>query len=188
MNYQDFRDAIFNRKPRYNIKFKPLMERISTKGDTSGKGDFSTFGAFYQTFMYAYIIGLRLGEKAPLSSTDEKIDFAPISNWKPTPIRDFIIITLLNRTEKFDNYSWDWISLENGSEEHVNNFISMLVREMEAYANRGLIYLQDKWDNEKYLFSSPFVFVEILQDLPYKNKDLLDLSQLDNPITDNKIE
>ena len=58
MNHQDLRDAIFIRKPKYNIKFKPLMERISTKGDTSGKGDFSTFGAFYQTFMYAFIIGL----------------------------------------------------------------------------------------------------------------------------------
>lgn len=56
MNHQEFRDAICNRKPRYNTKFKPLIERISSKGDVTGKGDFSTFGAFYQTFMYAYII------------------------------------------------------------------------------------------------------------------------------------
>ena len=51
MNHQELREAIFARKPRYNEKFKPLMERISTKGDVTGKGDFSTFGAFYQTFM-----------------------------------------------------------------------------------------------------------------------------------------
>lgn len=177
MNYQELRDTIFSRKPKYNIKFKPLMERISTKGDTTGKGDFSTFGAFYQTFMYAYIIGLRLGEKTPLEA-GEKVEFAPISNWKPTPIRDFIIITLLNRSEKFDNFQWDWLSLENGSEEHVGNFVTMLVREMEAYANRGLIYLQDKWDNEKILFTSPFVFVDILQDLPYNNKQSLDIDSL----------
>ena len=169
MNHQDLRDAIFGRKPRYNIKFKPLMERISTKGDQTGKGDFSTFGAFYQTYMYAFIIGLRLREKIPLTA-GEGVDFAPISNWKPAPLRDFIIITLLNRSEKFDNYRWDWLSLENGSEEHVGNFVTMLVREMEAYANRGLIYLQDKWDNEKILFSSPFVFVDILQNLPNHNK------------------
>ena len=75
----------------------------------------------------------------------------------------------------FDNYKWEWLSLENGSEEHVGNFVTMLVREMEAYANRGLIYLQDKWDNEKILFTSPFVFVDILQDLPYNNKQTLDL-------------
>ena len=55
MNHQELRDLICGKKPRYNAAFKPLMERISTKGDTSGKGDFSTFGAFYQTYMYAYI-------------------------------------------------------------------------------------------------------------------------------------
>lgn len=130
MNHQEFRDAICNRKPRYITKFKPLIERISSKGDVTGKGDFSTFGAFYQTFMYAYIIGLRLGEKEYLKSDDEKTEFAPLANWKPTPIRDFILITLFNRSEKFEKFSFDWLSLENGSEEHVSNFITMLVREM----------------------------------------------------------
>lgn len=177
MNHQEFREAIFNRKPKYNLKYKPLMERISVKGDASGKGDFSTFGAFYQTFMYAYIIGLRLGEKKPLKRDDEKVEFAPIGQWKPAPIRDFILITLLNRTEKFENFSWTWLSLENGSEEHVGNFIAMLVREMEAYANYGLSYLQDKWDNENYLFSSPFVFADILSELPYKNLDSLEIPE-----------
>lgn len=82
-------------------------------------------------------------------------------------------MTLLNRTEKFDNFSWNWLSLENSSEENVSNFVTMLIREMEAYANTGLIYLQDKWDNEKMLFNSPFVFVDILQDLPKNNKETL---------------
>lgn len=46
----------------------------------------------------------------------------------------------------------------------------MLVREMEEYANTGLIYLQNKWNNENLLFTSPFVFVNILQDLPFENE------------------
>lgn len=75
MNHQELREAIFGRKPRYSEKFKPLMERISTKGDLTGRGDFSTFGAFYQTFMYAYIIGLRLGKKTPLTNDDKKVEF-----------------------------------------------------------------------------------------------------------------
>ena len=165
MNYNDLREAIYGKKPRYDAKFKSLMERISTKGDTSGKGDFSTFGAFYQTFMYAYIIGLRLGKKTPLDCA-EKCDFAPLGNWKPSSIRDFILVTLLNRSEKFDNASWEWLGLENGADEHVQVFVSTLIREMEAYANTGLIYLQDKWDKENIMFSYPFVFVNILQDIP----------------------
>ena len=171
MNHQELRDIICSRKPRYNAEFKPLMERISTKGDASGKGDFSTFGAFYQTFMYAYIIGLRLGKKTPLECA-EKMDFAPIGNWKPTPIRDFILITMLNRSESFESGSWNWLGLENGAEENIQLFVTMLVREMEAYANTGLIYLQDKWDNENLLFTSPFVFVNILQDLSENNNSL----------------
>ena len=63
--------------------------------------------------------------------------------------------------------------MENSSEENVANFVTMLIREMEAYANTGLLYLQDKWDNEKILFTSPFVFVDILKDLPYNNKETL---------------
>lgn len=164
MNYHELRDCIYNRKPRYDVKFKPLMEKISTKGDASGKGDFSTFGAFYQTFMYAYIIGLRLDKKTPLDCA-EKSDFAPIANWKPAPIRDFVLVTLLNRSENFENGSWEWLGLENGSEDHVQLFVSTLIREMEAYANTGLIYLQQKWDNEKVLFNSPFVFANILREL-----------------------
>lgn len=171
MNHQELRDIICSRKPRYNAEFKPLMERISTKGDASGKGDFSTFGAFYQTFMYAYIIGLRLGKKTPLECA-EKMDFAPIGNWKPTPIRDFILISMLNRSESFESGSWNWLGLENGAEENIQLFVTMLVREMEAYANTGLIYLQDKWDNENLLFTSPFVFVNILQDLSENNNSL----------------
>ena len=53
----------------------------------------------------------------------------------------------------------------------------MLIREMEAYANTGLAYLQDKWDNEKMIFNSSFVFVDILQELPNKNKEKLILNE-----------
>lgn len=176
MNHQELRDIICSKKPRYNAEFKPLMERISIKGDASGKGDFSTFGAFYQTYMYAYIIGLRLGEKTPLECQD-KAEFAPIGNWKPTQIRDFILITLFNRSEAFENGPWNWMGLENGSEDIIKLFSTMLVREIEEYANTGLIYLQDKWDNENLLFTSPFVFVNILQDLPYESAHTLTVTE-----------
>ena len=55
--------------------------------------------------------------------------------------------------------------------------VSHVIREMEEYANTGLIYLQDKWDNENLLFTSPFVFVNILQDLPYENASTLSIDE-----------
>lgn len=169
MNHQELREAIFSRKPKYSEMFRPLIDRLSVKGDSSKKGDFSTFGPIYQTYMFAYIIGLRLGKKTPFSKDSKKIEFTSIGHFNPTPIRDFIIITLLNRSEEFSSFSWEWLSLENASEDNVDNFVTMLVREMEEYANTGFYYLQEKWDNEKVLFNSPFVFVDILQDLPKRN-------------------
>ena len=47
--------------------------------------------------------------------------------------------------------------------------------ELEATANRGFMYLQDKWDNENYIFSSPFVLVDILSELPSYNQKTLDV-------------
>ena len=161
MNHQELRDIICSRKPRYNTAFKPLMERISTKGDTSGKGDFSTFGAFYQTFMYAYIIGLRLNKKTPLDCSD-KSEFAPIGNWKPSPIRDFIIMMLLNESEEFGAR---WSDLDDADEDAIRVLVIEMVKRLEAYANVGFAYLKEKWDNERYEFNDPFVFVNFLQDL-----------------------
>ena len=170
MNHQQLRELIYSRKPKYSSKFRTLVERLSTKGDATGKGSFTTLGPIYQTFMYAYIVGMRLGKKVPIQ--EQKIEFAPIANWKPASVRDFIIITLLNRSEDFSDYHWDWLSLENTSEENVGNFVTSLIREMESYANAGFEYLQEKWDEgSTTAFTQPTVFVDILNELPQKGND-----------------
>ena len=104
-----------------------------------------------------------------MPANEQKLEFDPIGKWKPAPIRDFIIITLFNRSEQFDSYKWSWLYLADSSKENVDNFITALIREMEGYANTGLEYLQKKWDEEKTtLFTLPSVFVDILEDLPNK--------------------
>ncbi len=173
MKHQELTQLILNRRPRYNGRYKPLVERLSNKGDVTGRGDFSKFGTYYQTFMFAYVVGLRLGERVPLTKQDEKVDFAPISAWRPGPLRDFMLVTLLNRAERLEDSHWTWLSLEDSSREDVDNFVTVLVREMEAYANRGFAYLQEKWDREQYAFNSAFVFVDILRELPFRNKESL---------------
>lgn len=69
---------------------------------------------------------------------------------------------LLNKSEEF---GFKWIELENASEYVINVFVTELIRQMEGYANAGLEYLQEKWDNENMLFRSPFVFVNILEEV-----------------------
>ena len=37
-----------------------------------------------------------------------------------------------------------------------------IVREMEGYANAGFEYISSKWEEERVMFSSPTVFVDLL--------------------------
>lgn len=162
MNTRDFTNHMDERRPRYCEKYRQLIERISQKGEKTGRGNIASFGAFYQTYMYAYIIGLRLGEPRPITTKEPTQDFAPIGKWKPIQLKDFILVTLFNRTS---DYGYNWMDLENASEDIIEQFLKDMQTKLEEYANRGFEYLQEKWDNERVIFDSPYVFVEILKQL-----------------------
>lgn len=162
MNSSILKDLIGQRRPKYRSIYKPLIENISSKGDSSGKGDYSTFGAFYQTFMYAFIIGYRTKKCIPINKGEPTTDFASFVDWKPTAVRDFILMMLLNDSQ---NFGFKWIELDDANEDAINAFIFELFRQMEGYANAGFEFLQDKFDNEKYEFQDPFVFVNFLENI-----------------------
>lgn len=164
MDGSQLRDLFGSKRPRYKEKYRTLVENISKKGDASGKGSFSSFGAFYQTYMYAFIIGYKLGKQDFIKPNDSPQDFAPFSQWSPVSIRDYIIMLLLNNSEDFD---FKWIELEDASNEAIQAFVNEVIIQMEGYANAGLEYLQNKWDNESMMFRSPFIFVNILEELSY---------------------
>jgi hypothetical protein len=167
MNGSNLKERIGQKRPRYNNRYRKLIEIISNKGDATGAGNFSSFGAFYQTFMYAFIIGYKLKKCVPIEKGEGTTDFASFSDWKPIGIRDYILMLLLNESQMF-NFSW--IELENSNEETINNFITELFRRMESYANGGFEYLQDKFDNEKIEFQDPFVFVNFIEEIEMKQE------------------
>lgn len=165
MNSQLLEEKILDLRPHYSDKYRAMIEAISNKGDATGTGNIAQFGAFYQTFMYACIIGVHLGKPKYLEMQEATTEFASMYKWKPTPIRDFIIMMMLNRSNDF---GYEWIDLENADDETVTNFIRALEKEIEGYANAGFEYLQKKWDEERVFFSSPTVFFDILKDLQTK--------------------
>ena len=137
-------------------------EAISNKGEKTGTGNIAQFGAFYQTFMYACIIGVRLGRPKYFEAQEATTEFAVMYKWKPTQIRDYIIMMMLNRSGSF---GYEWIDLENADDEAIAKFLRTLENEIEGYANAGFDYLFKKWQEERISFSSPTVFVDILQNL-----------------------
>ena len=167
MNSQDLAGYIESRRPKCPEKYRGLMDTIGNQGDKTGKGGICTLGAYGQTFMYAFIIGhkIRNGKlnDSDFKSKEEKtFDITDFGNWKPAPIRDYITMILLNESEEMGVSCSD---LDDASEDAVKTFVQEMMRRMEAYANVGLEYLNDKWTNEKYEFEDPFVFVNFLQEL-----------------------
>lgn len=160
MNTREFSKRIDDLRPMYDEKYRGMIEKLSQKGDSTGRGNVSTFGAFYQTYMYAYLIGLRLHEQCPIEK--KGTDFAPIGKWNPVRLKDFIILTLLNRVEEF---GYRWTDLETGDSAKMDIFFKRIQKEIEGYANRGLKYLQQKYDTEKIRFEDPNVFMNFLQEL-----------------------
>ena len=162
MDSSKFKDKILDLRPRYSDKYRSMIETISNKQERSGTGNVAQFGAFYQTFMYACIVGMRLGRPLYFENNEKSTDFVPLNNWKPTQIRDFIVMMLFNRSADF---GYNWITLENANDETIGSFLRAFQREMEGYANRGFEYIRKKWDNERVLFEAPTVFVDILKEL-----------------------
>ena len=167
MNSAKFEEKIGDLRPHYSDKYRAMIEAISNKGEKTGTGNIAQFGAFYQTFMYACIIGLRLGKPKYFEPQEPTTEFAVMYKWKPTQIRDFIIMMMLNRS---GNVGYNWIDLENADEDTVTKFLRDLEKEIEGYANAGFEYIYKKWEEERISFASPTVFIEILLDI---NKDLV---------------
>lgn len=162
MNSSKLEEKILDLRPHYSDKYRAMIEAISNKGEKTGTGNIAQFGAFYQTFMYACIIGVRLGRPKYFEAQEATIEFAVMYKWKPTQIRDYIIMMMLNHSGSF---GYEWIDLENADDEAIAKFLRALENEIEGYANAGFDYLFKKWQEERISFSSPTVFVDILQDL-----------------------
>lgn len=163
------KDKIGQKRPRvsstyYQPNGNKLANLLSRVGQNAGKGEFATFGPVYETYMYAFIIGYKLGKPKFIEKGESTEQFNSFVDWKPTSVRDFILMLLLNDTEKY-SIPYSWLELENANEETIDNFIAELFRQMEGYANAGFEYLQNKWDNEKIEFQDPFVFVNFLEGL-----------------------
>ena len=162
MNSSTFREKILDLRPHYSDQYRSMIDAISNKLEKTGKGNIAQFGAYYQTYMYACIIGMRLGTPKYLEANEKSWEFALMQKWKPTQIRDYVIMMLFNRSKSYD---YDWMDLEDANEETISAFMRTFEREMEGYANRGLEYINNLWVNQRVRFESPTIFVEILQEL-----------------------
>ncbi len=157
MNSQDFRTQILVKKPRYAKSRIPLIEVLANKGQT--KSEYAQFGPVYELFIYAFIIGVKRKSFLPLPGNNLTKDFYEIAKWKGGgSLVDFLLMIIFTHT---DELGFTWNELEDMDEKETEKAISSIISFLEGYANGGLKYLQELYDNNE-LINSPYLFVDLL--------------------------
>lgn len=98
-----------------------------------------------------------------ITGAGETKDFTPVSHWKPSELVDYILMLILSESDEKLGFTWEM--LEQMNEEECKAAVGTIVKRIEGYANTGLNYIQDKFNNEKDEFRSPNVFINLLREV-----------------------
>lgn len=159
MNSQEFKSNLVSKRPRYANSRIPLFEALANKGSRSS--EYSQFGPIYELYIYAMMIGIKKKSRLPLPPRNITSDFLEIGKWKrDSSLVDFLLMVIFTQTE---DITFDWNELEDMEEDQLNKVISEVVTIIEEYANGGLEYLENLYENGK-LENSHYMFIDL-----YKN-------------------
>jgi len=159
MTAQEFKSAILMKRPRYANSKIPVIEAFANKGQS--KSEYSQFGPIYELYIYAFRLGLKKGLKLPLPPRNSTKDFIEIGKWKrDSSLVDFLLMIIFSHSEEI---GFDWNNLEDMDEKELNQVVSNIVDFIESYANGGLQYLQEEWENDN-LINSSYLFVDLMNE------------------------
>lgn len=159
MNAQEFKSLILSKRPRYAKSRIPVIDAFANKGQS--KSEYSQFGPIYELYIYAFRLGLKKGLKLPLPPRNMTMEFLEIGKWKrDSSLVDFLLMIIFSHAEEI---GFDWNDLEDMSETEINTVVSNIVDFIESYANGGLQYLQEQWEDDK-LINSSYLFVDLMNE------------------------
>lgn len=157
MNSEAFKNLIKIKKPKYSNSRIPVIEAFANKGKS--KSEYSQFGPIYELYIYALILGLKKKIYLPLPTSKLTTQFVEIGKWKGgTSLVDFLLMVLFTHS---DEIGFDWNELEDMDEKELNNTVNNIITCIESYANGGLEYLQEEYEQNN-LINSPYLFVDLL--------------------------
>jgi len=159
MTSDEFRDMILKKTPKYSVSVKYLFEKLANK---QGKGEFSQFGPFYELYVYAFYLGLKIDSRIGLASGSSAKKFAEIAGWRQaSPLIDFLLLTIFSRS---DEIGFDWNELEDMEEKELAEVVRKIITFIEEYAYGGLEFLKNKFDNGE-LDNSQYLFVDLMNEV-----------------------
>jgi hypothetical protein len=159
MTAQEFKNTISVKKPRYAKSKTPVIEAFANKGQS--KSEYSQFGPIYELYVYAFRLGLKKQLKLPLPPRNTTQDFVEIGKWKrDSSLVDFLLMVIFSNCEEI---GFDWNELEDMDEKEINQVVRNIVEFIESYANGGLQYLQEEWENDN-LINSSYLFADLMKE------------------------
>jgi len=136
---------IQKKKLRVIKKYKTdLSDPLTNFGKS--KTTYSSFGAFYELYLYALVVGLHSNRRVELKNFDT---FNLIEEWQPNKKDIFLklLMTMLSMENIRKESGFDFLSLEMEEldEDELKKRINNLVRIVEEYANGGFEIIHEKY-------------------------------------------
>jgi len=156
---------IKDRSPEYDAKYYDMILDFTIE-QGAGMGRQSEldrwkqgkyFSTRYEIYMYAALLGMKRDYPLPIAKGTKKEKFIEIRSWQPSDVADYVIMSLIGKTDI------DLNALELLEEEEVEEKITELRGHLEAYANGGLDIIRAKRDEDPaYFQQNDNCFIDLL--------------------------
>jgi hypothetical protein len=149
---------IQSKKLRVIKQYKDVLRDPLTNFGTSKK-KYSTFGPFYELYLYAFVIGLHENKRVDMK--DQKLEtFNAIYEWKRDKqdilLKFLMVLLSIDSIRQETEFNFPLLKMEDIDEDELKKIISNLINVVEQFANGGLEILYKKYadspeDFEHYL-------------------------------------
>lgn len=145
-------NEIQKKKLRVIKKYKAeLSEPLTNFGQSKNK--YSSFAAFYELYLYAFVIGLHGNKRANLKTLDT---FNAIEEWRSDKKDIFskLLMALLSIESVRKEAEFDFLSLEmeDLDESELKKRVNNLIRIIEEYANGGFEMIYERYNSSPEYF------------------------------------
>ena len=166
MTSSEFRNMILSKRPRYAKSRIPVIEALANKGTKTSK--YSQFGPVYEIFVFAFILGFRMGLKLSLPPRNLTSDFLEIGKWRrDSKLVDFLLMVIFVNSDKI---GFSWSELEDCDDDRLNQVTNDIIEFIESYANGGLEYLSRQMEEDS-LMNSHYMFIDLLSEITPKTSE-----------------
>jgi hypothetical protein len=163
-------NEIKSKKLKVIKKYKDeLRDELANFGKSKGK--YSSFGAFYELYLYAFAIGLHKNKRVKLEGHTTET-FNMVSEWsrdKVYILNTFLMVLLSNKKIRQEaGFGILTLEMEDIDENEIKKKVNKLVTICEEYANGGLEFIYDRYkkepENYEYHSSLQKLFEEVLEE------------------------